>query len=93
VAFGHEQPIGYALILYADGQWKLSTLRRTLASGTVTPPGTGPHNLMLRCQGQRITALLDGRVLAEIDDATYRNGLAGIGSSFHPVAFDNFSVR
>jgi hypothetical protein len=93
VAFGHEQPIGYALILYADGQWKLSTLRRTLASGTVPPPGIGRHNLMLRCQGQRITALLDDRVLAEIDDATYRNGLAGIGSSFHPVAFDNFSVR
>lgn len=93
VAFGHDQPIGYALILYANGQWKLSTLYRTLASGDLTPPGTGPHNLMLRCQGQRITALLNGKLLAEIDDPTYRNGLAGIGSSFHPVAFDNFSVR
>ena len=45
-----------------------------------------------KCQSDRITTYIDNKKVCEITDSSYRRGLAGIGSNFEPVSFDNFYV-
>jgi hypothetical protein len=63
-----------------------------LAHGTAPAPGTGWHQLGLRCVGDRIVALLDGKTVAEVRDSTYQRGLVGFVSRFHPAQFDNLHL-
>ncbi len=53
----------------------------------------GWTNLKLICTENRMIAFINNKKGAEIKDNTYKNGMAGIGSSFYPVRFDNFSIK
>lgn len=90
--FTTPQPAGYCLRLYEDGRWELTTARRILAHGATAAPGDRWRHLRLRCVGGSITASLDGQTLAQIQDSTYLNGLAGLVSRFHPARFDNLHL-
>ncbi|GHT18117.1 hypothetical protein FACS1894189_5450 [Planctomycetales bacterium] len=50
------------------------------------------HTLTLSMQNDKITASINGKVLCEVTDNSFKHGMAGIGSSFHNVDFDNFGV-
>jgi hypothetical protein len=77
-------------LLKTDGSWTWTTL----ASGTVTAPGTGTwHNLALFFQGTTITAKIDSATIATVTDSSYAGGLAGLGTAgYYPVQYANFSV-
>ena len=66
----------------------------TLASGTVTAPGTNTwHNMALSFQGSTITAKIDGVTVGTVTSSTFGGGLAGIGTAgYYPVQYSNFSV-
>jgi hypothetical protein len=66
----------------------------TLASGTVTAPGTGTwHKLALTFQDSTITAKIDGNTVGTVTDASHGAGLAGLGTAgYYPVEYSNFSV-
>jgi hypothetical protein len=49
--------------------------------------------LRLRFAGDKITAVIDGAEVQTIEDATYRSGMAGLGTGWNTAEFDNFSVR
>ena len=70
----------------------MTTARKVLAHGTAPAPGTGWHQLGLRCVGDRIVASLDGKPVAEVRDSTYQRGLVGFVSRFHPAQFDNLQI-
>ncbi len=91
--FQADNPVGYNLKLFADGTWKLLTASRELASGQTVITGNTWVNLKVRCQSDVITAYIDNVKVCEISDISYRRGLAGIGSSFEPVSFDNLKIN
>lgn len=91
---------GYHLKFSDTGAWSLFTQDvqgrdRTLASGTLAAaPGVGTwHRLGLRFQGEEISALLDGQVLATVRDASHTTGQVGLRvGGWQRAQFDNLSV-
>jgi len=77
-------------LLKSDTNWNWTTL----ASGTVTAPGTGTwHNLAMGFQGSTITATIDGTTVATITDTSYSGGQVGLGTAgYYPVEYSDFSV-
>ncbi|MEV6011401.1 RICIN domain-containing protein [Streptomyces sp. NPDC051976] len=77
-------------LLKTDGAWNWTTL----ASGTVTAPGTGTwHNLSLSFQDDTLTARIDGTVVGTTHDSGYGSGLAGLGTAgYYPVEYSHLSV-
>ncbi|WP_407642848.1 hypothetical protein [Actinacidiphila yanglinensis] len=91
---------GYSLRLADSGAWSLQVLdpdrtTRVLASGTLdgTFAGSWAH-LQLSFSGARITARVNGSVLAEVEDATYARGQVGLETSTYSTAaqFDALSA-
>ena len=95
---------GYTLTVFASnppsapGTWRLDFAGRSpaLANGTTaTPivPGVF-HELAVSCAGSRISASLDGVVLASVTDAAASSayGMAAFGSSWTKSYFDNFRI-
>ena len=66
----------------------------TLASGTVTAPGTGTwQHLALTFNGVAISAAIDGTTVGTVTDSTYPSGMIGLGTSgYQTDQFDNLSV-
>src|SRR5208283_1679959 len=74
------QIAGYQLYYYDTGEWKLkySTTDGMLASGKVEGKLLTWHNLRIAFNGDRISALIDGRQVAEVTDNKFTSGMAGI---------------
>ncbi|HKR28166.1 MAG TPA: hypothetical protein VJS11_11960 [Acidobacteriaceae bacterium] len=90
-------PSGYALRLHSNGDWELlsSTYRqvtRTLAQGKIAPAREQWHHLQLRFAGQQITASVDEKPLATVQDGSHTHGMFGIGSEWNLAQFDNLAV-
>ena len=92
---------GYALWVDEAGQWKLhyETLVaykpsqvKVLATGQVAFPANQWHKLKLRCGGQKITAWIDGKQVAEVTDTTGSSGAVGYSTGYNYAQFDNLSV-
>ena len=66
----------------------------TLASGTVTAPGTGTwQHLALTFNGHTITAAINGTTVGTVTDSAYASGMVGLGTSgYQTDQFDNLSV-
>jgi hypothetical protein len=77
-------------LLKTDSAWNWTTL----ASGTVTAPGTGTwHHLALGFQGSTITAAIDGTTVGTVTDTSYTGGQVGLGTAgYYPVEYSNFSI-
>ena len=66
----------------------------TLASGTVSAPGTGTwQHLALTFNGASISAAINGTTVTTVTDSTYASGYVGFGTSgYQTDQFDNLSV-
>ncbi|GKQ39038.1 RICIN domain-containing protein [Streptomyces sp. A012304] len=66
----------------------------TLASGTVSAPGTNTwHKLSLGFQDSTITAKIDGNTVGTVTDNSFSGGLAGLGTAgYYPVQYSNLSI-
>ncbi len=89
----------YYLQLSNTGAWQVvrsssSGVLATLASGTVSAPGTGVwQHLALTFSGAAITAAINGATVATVTDSTYSTGMVGFGTSgYQTDQFDNLSV-
>jgi hypothetical protein len=98
-AFGPAGIDEYYLQLSNTGAWSVirnntSDSLTTLASGTVTAPGTGTwQHLALTFNGSSISAAINGTTVATVTDATYASGMVGFGTSgYQTDQFDNLSV-
>jgi hypothetical protein len=98
-AFGPAGINEYYLQLGNTGAWSLvrnntSDTLTTLASGTVTAPGTGTwQHLALTFNGSSISAAINGTTVTSVTDATYASGMVGFGTTgYQTDQFDNLSV-
>jgi Glycosyl hydrolase family 59/Ricin-type beta-trefoil lectin domain/Concanavalin A-like lectin/glucanases superfamily len=98
-SFGPAGINEYYLQLSNTGAWSLvrnntSDTLTTLASGTVTAPGTGTwQHLALTFNGASISAAINGTTVATVTDSSYASGMVGFGTSgYQTDQFDNLSV-
>ena len=89
---------GYVLTVQQDGSWELnsSTFKMPvakLASGHASFSTKTWHHLALAFKGSTIQASIDGVPVANVTDNTHRQGMAGIGTGWNKVQFDNFSIK
>ncbi len=90
-------PAGYTFRLHGDGTWELLStayreLTRTLAQGEAPRTAGQWHHLQLAFAGPRITARLDGRILASVTDSSHVHGMFGIGCGWTRTQFANLAV-
>jgi Glycosyl hydrolase family 59/Ricin-type beta-trefoil lectin domain/Galactocerebrosidase, C-terminal lectin domain len=98
-SFGPAGIDEYYLQLSSTGAWSIvrnntSHTLTTLASGTVTAPGTGTwQHLALTVNGHTISAAINGTTVASVADSAYASGMAGFGiSGYQTGQFDNLAV-
>ena len=98
-AFGPARINEYYLQLSDTGAWSIvrndtSGTLTTLASGTVTAPGTGTwQHLALTFNGDSISAAINGTTVGTVTDSSYSSGMVGFGTSgYQTDQFGNLSV-
>lgn len=68
---------------------------RVLANGTLPGGSMGLqqwHTLRFRAVGTTLAAFFDGVMLAQVDDAAYPVGWAGLSTGWHIAQFANFTM-
>ncbi|GHT13011.1 galactosylceramidase [Planctomycetales bacterium] len=88
----HRPGDAYYFNLKSSGHWLLRAGNKELSSGQIPVDTKTWHTLTLSMQNDKITASINGTVLCAVTDNSFKHGMAGIGSSFHKVDFDDFSV-
>jgi galactosylceramidase len=86
-------PVGYWLKVDHQGAWTLFRHKDEIAKGKTSFSTDKWHRLGLKFQGNRITAMVDGKAVGTATDSTYKRGLAGLGCGWHFSYFDNFTIR
>lgn len=89
---GPRPPAGYGLRLNGDGAWQLLAGKKQILSGNLAVAPGSWHRAGLRFMGDQITVILDGKAAGTVTDATYRNGLVGLGCDYEAVKFDNLTI-
>ena len=96
-AFVSDSSLGsrrYVLQLWPTrGRWELATgptHEVILANGTAIISGW--TTLQLATVGTSIRASINGKQVAKVVDSTYGNGMAALGSGWHPAYFKSFEV-
>lgn len=96
---GPDVPNSYVLRISDTGAWSLIRTATkqadvNLASGSVDPLGTQRwHRLTLAFSGSQIAPSIDDKPLPPITDATYANGMVGLGTLNYALAqFDNLRI-
>ena len=90
---GESLAQGYGLRLGAEGAWQLMAGDKELLAGKLAVAPGEWRRAGLRFKGDRITVLLDGKEAGAVTDATYKNGMAGLGCGYEAVKFDNLSIE
>ncbi len=98
-AFDAAEINDYYLQLSNTGAWEIyknstSGTITTLASGTVTAPGTDTWNtLALTFDGSTITAAINGTTVGSATDSSYSSGMVGLGTDgYQTDQFGDLSV-
>lgn len=90
-------PSAYVLSIHSDGRWDLDSYAFKkppvkLASGKVDLPDRPWHRFALGMMGNRITATLDGKYLANVQDRSHTHGMFGVGTEWNRAQFSRLSV-
>jgi hypothetical protein len=89
----HQLPDAYLLKLQSSGKWEVMAGTKKLASGLIAIDRSNWQTLQLQIKGNLIKASINNQELVNLNDSTYKKGLAGLGCSFHSVDFDNFLIK
>jgi galactosylceramidase len=86
-------PEAYQLKLQSSGKWELFAGSKRLSNGLVPLNGNNWHTLMLETKGIQIRGYINNQLVTDISNSAYQHGMAGVGSSFNNVDFDNFKIK
>ncbi len=91
-------PSGYVFSVEPSGSWKLfSTAFKkpitTLASGRVQLDGAAWHSIEVGFHGNTISADIDHKTVASVQDASHSHGMFALGSGWQRAEFDNLIVE
>ncbi len=90
-------PSGYIFRIASGGAWSLLSSEygkttRILAHGRFPANRSRWRKMALLFRGNRISALLDGKVLASIQDSAHAHGMFGIGTGWNQAQFDDVAI-
>ena len=88
----HHLAEAYQLKLQSSGKWELMAGAKKLASGLIALPENQWHSIQIDTKGDKIKAIINAKLVAEITDLSYTHGMIGLGSSFNLVDFDHLEV-
>ncbi len=84
---------GYSIKLYDHGTWELLYENRAiLGSGKIDIDAEGWTNLRLKVKEDQIEVLINNKPVKSLRDGYARQGMVGLGCSWHNVRFDNLSI-
>ena len=89
----HKMPEAYQLKLESSGKWELFAGSKRLSNGLVQLKEKNWHTLVLETKGIQLKGYVDNQLITDISNSAYSHGMAGIGSSFNNVDFDNFTIK
>jgi hypothetical protein len=85
--------LAYRWIMAKNGAWKLNYHQRTLAFGAIKDFDAAQwHAMKIEFHGDSIRGYVDGKLLADVKDATRSSGMAFLGSSYDGNLFDNVRI-
>lgn len=85
--------LSYRFSLDKVGAWRLLYRDKVLASGAVRGfDGAAWHRMTISFSSEKISAVLDGKALAQVSDGSAQGGLAYVASTYNPNLFDNISI-
>jgi len=90
---GNDFPEGYWFRITTGSNWTFNAGKTVLAYGNSEFQPFRWYNLAMAFKGDKITVLLDNNVIVTIKDTRYTHGLAGIGSDFNKVEFDDLEIK
>ena len=90
---GNENPEGYWFKITTGNNWTLFAGNQPIASGNAEFPPFKWNNLAIRFKGNNISVLVNNKEVTSISDSKYTHGLAGLGSDFNFVEFDDFEIK
>jgi hypothetical protein len=64
----------------------------TLATGKTAAAGGSWHHAVLSFRNNDITATVDGKELAKVQDTSHSAGMFGLGTGWNVAQFDNLAV-
>lgn len=90
-------PSGYIFQITSAGAWSLLSTeykkpQRILAQGSLAAHKDKWAHLELTFSGNHISASLDGKILASVEDTAHSHGMFGIGSGWNHVQFGHLSI-
>jgi len=88
-----DPPQGYWLKVTDSGEWELFAAKAKIAAGKAPFSADAWHNLRLSFLDNRITVAIDGAQEAPIEDNSFDQGNAGIGSGWHGAQFANIAIH
>lgn len=90
---GGDYPDGYWFKINTSGNWVLFAGDQKMGSGTTPFSPFTWHQLSMKFKGNAITVTVNDIEVVKVTDGKYKSGLAGLGSDFNTVEFDNFEVK
>ena len=90
---GGDYPDAYWFKINTSGNWVLFAGDQKIGSGNIPFAPFIWHQLSMKCKGNLISVSVNGKEVVSVTDSKYTQGLAGIGSDFNTVEFDNFEVK
>lgn len=91
--WGDRPYTGYGIELDHSGNWTLRAGEKALASGKSSAGSGAWHHLSLSIKGEQLTASLDDKRLAVVNDGSIRNGLVALGTGWNQALFGNLSIE
>jgi hypothetical protein len=88
-----DPPLGYGLLVHADGEWALNAYKKTVAHGHSKAIANRWHNIAMSFSGARVRITIDDALVQELTNAEYARGMAGLGCGWHQAMFDNFRIE
>ncbi|HWR14098.1 MAG TPA: family 16 glycoside hydrolase [Terriglobales bacterium] len=91
-------PSAYVFSIDQSGMWKLHSAQYKkpsvkLAAGKVEWNPHTWHTIRLILKGTMIRAVVDGVTVGAANDSSHKSGMAGIGTGWNVVQFDNIAIR
>jgi hypothetical protein len=90
---GNTSPEGYWFKITSGNNWALNAGSQVLASGYADFPPFRWHNLSMVLKGQKISVFINDKEVVSVTDSKYTHGLAGLGSDFNFVEFDDLEIK
>jgi len=86
-----KQPDDLILVLYSNSSYQIY-YQHILTSGKVNFPINKWNTVLLKFEGDKISAKVNEKLIFKIKDGVYKSGFAGFGTGWHYGYFDNLHI-